>query len=203
MPFDQNPERALGVIFDSYVTPALHADGAEKGTRLTVMLGGHHWNGWSALPSDDEAVALARAVLERHLGVPASTRPLAVRARVHTDCIPQYNVGHAERMRDAHAMLKARFQGRVRVAGSWYTGVGVNDCLRSAWETARGLARGQKPKWKRRGEKEEAGTGLESFLDGGRPMALIKKRADGVVEVLKADKTDKRFDFWKGVSVGR
>ena len=52
VPFELNPERALGVIFDSDISPDLHSTvPAEKlGTRLTVMMGGHWWDEWSELP---------------------------------------------------------------------------------------------------------------------------------------------------------
>ena len=175
-PFQNNPERALGVIFDTATSPALttsppsphfcalHAKGhpidldgfawhpsqpyptyqddvASRGSKLTVMLGGHWWADGGGVPRDAaHALCLARAVLRRHLAITAE--PAAWRANLQRDCIPQYTVGHEARLRDAHARLARRFRGRLRVAGSWIDGVGVNDCVRSAWDMARGLARG-------------------------------------------------------------
>ncbi|KAL1639003.1 oxygen-dependent protoporphyrinogen oxidase [Diplodia intermedia] len=136
IPFEQNPERALGVIFDS---DAVAGQDTADGTKVTVMLGGHWWDGWAAedLCSPEEGVEMARTVLARHLGIVAE--PTATNVRLHRDAIPQYKVGHEQRMKDAHYALKRAFGGRVRAVGNSYTGVGVNDCLRAARNVARQL----------------------------------------------------------------
>ena len=41
------------------------------------------------------------------------------------------------------------YKGKLMVAGSWMAGVGVNDCLRSAWDVVRSL------------RDSKTGTGLE------------------------------------------
>ena len=166
VPFEQNPERALGVIFDSSyggtppsTSPDLHvsqtsaqtpslAQDTVSGTKLSVMLGGHWWDDYSYYPSEQEGLELAMSVLHRHLGV--TVAPTAYNVALQKNCIPQYIVGHSARMRAAHGELTRAYKGRLRVAGSWYTGVGVNDCVKAAWSVARGL-------------KEEVQTGLESF----------------------------------------
>ena len=56
LPESANPHKALGVIFDSCATP----QPSETGTKLTVMLGGHYWNGRTSFPSETEAVEMAR-----------------------------------------------------------------------------------------------------------------------------------------------
>ncbi|KFY39269.1 hypothetical protein V495_06041 [Pseudogymnoascus sp. VKM F-4514 (FW-929)] len=68
VPFSQNPEFALGVVFDSHATPDIDAG---TGTKLTVMLGGHYWDGRSdkELPTPEEGQKMAERVLERHLGI--------------------------------------------------------------------------------------------------------------------------------------
>ena len=125
-----NPECALGVIFDSdYDTSAC--------TKVTVMFGGHYWTDSTSFPTNSEAVAMAREVLRRHLDVRAS--PALTNIALQRDCIPQYTVGHNERLRHAHEDLKRRFGGRVSVAGSSYRGVGVNDCVRSARDVVVGI----------------------------------------------------------------
>ncbi|OCK83756.1 Protoporphyrinogen oxidase [Lepidopterella palustris CBS 459.81] len=153
VPFAQNPERALGVIFDS---DAMKGQDTVDGTKITVMLGGHWWDGWGEYPSEEEGINMARSILARHLRITES--PAVARANLHRDCIPQYTVGHDERMRIAHAQLKSAFGGRLQVVGSSYTGVGVNDCIRAARDIAKGL-----------GENVwllgEARTGLDHFLD--------------------------------------
>ncbi|KXS95515.1 hypothetical protein AC578_4626 [Pseudocercospora eumusae] len=184
-PFEQNPERALGVVFDTAYSPSpadvdagnwhkfsaeqvemlkagresgrqlvnvndfawynmpnkpnLQDDVAQRGTKLTVMFGGHWWDGWPAYPDEKEALCMARSVLERHLGI--KEEPEAWQVNVQQDCIPQYHVGHEQKLKDAHNSIWREYKGRLRVAGNWMSGVGVNDCLRSAYEVAKNMNR--------------------------------------------------------------
>ncbi|KAI4281414.1 MAG: hypothetical protein L6R38_003715 [Xanthoria sp. 2 TBL-2021] len=156
--FEQNPERALGVVFDSDATI-----GQDEilGTKVTVMLGGHWWDGWVAYPDEEQGAMMAKAILQRHLGV--SEEPQAVHVGLQRNCIPQYTVGHHSRMAQAHEALK-RFNGRLRVAGNSYNGVGLNDCVRSAREVVLGLVEGKDEK-----------TGLETFTKDYAPVMRQKK----------------------------
>lgn len=189
-PFENNPERALGVVFDDAYSPAPEhvdtrnwhiqsiedlqqardrgqtvnvndfawynmpdkpnlQDNLDKGgTKLTVMLGGHWWDGWPSYPDEKEGLDMARSVLERHLGI--KEEPEAWQVNLQKDCIPQYTVGHEQRLQTANTNLKREYNGRLRVVGNWMMGVGVNDCIRSAWEVVRGLREGK------------AATGLEN-----------------------------------------
>lgn len=131
LPFEQNPERALGVVFDSDATIG---QDEIPGTKLTVMLGGHWWDGWDTYPDEEEGSSMAKAILARHLGI--TEQPSAMKVGLQRDCIPQYTVGHAARMSDASKRLLDNFQGRLRIAGNSYTGVGLNDCVRAAKELA-------------------------------------------------------------------
>ncbi|KAK5114462.1 hypothetical protein LTR62_002397 [Meristemomyces frigidus] len=181
-PFENNPERALGVIFDTAYSPStkdidlnnwqidnisqlqqareqgqlinvndfawynmperpnVQDDVPERGTKLTVMLGGHWWNEWPSFPDEKEGLAMAKSVLQRHLNI--TEEPEAWAVNLQRDCIPQYNVGHEERLKTAHSNVRREYKGRLRVAGSWMSGVGVNDCLRSAWDVVQGLRKG-------------------------------------------------------------
>ncbi|KAL8797728.1 MAG: hypothetical protein Q9195_000080 [Heterodermia aff. obscurata] len=94
VPFTENPERALGVVFDSDATIGQDEIG---GTKVTVMLGGHWWDQWDTYPDEDEGASMAKAVLRRHLGI--STEPDAIRVALQKDCIPQYTVGHRSRQK--------------------------------------------------------------------------------------------------------
>ena len=133
IPFEQNPERALGVVFDSDAT--IDQDKI-VGTKVTVMLGGHWWDEWEAYPDEDEGASMAKSVLRRHLSI--SAEPEAIRVSLQKDCIPQYTVGHFSRLWEGRTQVE-RFEGRLRVAGNSYTGVGLNDCVRAAREVVRGL----------------------------------------------------------------
>jgi oxygen-dependent protoporphyrinogen oxidase len=45
------------------------------------------------------------------------------------DNMPQYTVGHADRVADVVNKLYITWGGALTVAGASYTGVGVNDCV--------------------------------------------------------------------------
>jgi oxygen-dependent protoporphyrinogen oxidase len=149
IPWEQNPERALGVIFDS----ALAKERSNKGTKVTVMLGGHWWDDFTSYPDEAEGAAMAKAVLKRHLKI--EDEPDAVLVGLQRECIPQYTVGHDKRMAEAHHQLKA-FNGKLSVAGNSYTGVGLNDCIRAARDVAFEISRTG---------RTNGVTGLEQFLD--------------------------------------
>lgn len=214
VPMEQNPERALGVIFASETSgprpleaspstepfdstpesqilptdpftqwPTNHQDTA-PGTKLTVMLGGHWWSDWSSadIPSPRTAIDMAKSVLARHMQI--FDEPLLARARLQKDAIPQYRVGYRDAMAGVHADLEA-FRGKVRVAGpAWQGGVGVNDCVRRAWEVVEEMGDGEDMaeggKWR---------TGLEHFtkeevwfnasMSGGALTLEEERRAEG------------------------
>jgi len=148
-PFDQNPERALGVVFDTSYSPPPNSEGVQgmegpaqddvhtRGTKLTVMLGGHYWADWPVYPSEEEGLEMARAVVRRHLGI--TEEPAAHLVTLQKDCIPQYTVGHEQRLTNIRAQLLKQYKGKLRVAGNWARGVGVNDCLRSAWDVVQAI----------------------------------------------------------------
>ena len=131
VPYERNPERALGVVFDS---DAIIGLGTAPGTKLTVMMGGHWWDGRSTYPDEEEGASMAKSVLRRHLNI--HEEPTLVNVSVQKDCIPQYTVGHHRRMHRAHEALLGAFKGQLKVAGNSYTGVGVNDCIKAGTEAA-------------------------------------------------------------------
>lgn len=155
IPLDQNPERALGVVFDS---DASIGQDDVSGTKVTVMLGGHWWDDFQTYPDEDEGASMAKAVLRRHLGI--FDEPRVVKVSLQHDCIPQYGVGHDDRMADASRALEG-WKGRLRVAGNSYTGVGLNDCVRAARDVVKGLV------------DDTGKTGLDSFV-GGKDWSWVK-----------------------------
>ncbi|KAH6644316.1 hypothetical protein C7974DRAFT_18507 [Boeremia exigua] len=134
IPFEQNPERALGVIFDS---SAIKGQDTAPGTKLTVMMGGHWWDGFEGFPTEEEGLRMARSVVGRHLGI--YDAPLAHHVNLSKDCIPQYTLGYEDRLKAFASSLQDEFKGRLRVVGNQFNGVGVNDCITGAWSVARGL----------------------------------------------------------------
>ncbi|OJJ60012.1 hypothetical protein ASPSYDRAFT_30829 [Aspergillus sydowii CBS 593.65] len=135
IPYGQNPERALGVIFAS--ESSVGQDTA-PGTKLTIMMGGHYWDGWkeSDYPDHEAAVAMAQSLLKRHLGITDS--PTVTRSRLQRNAIPQPTVGHVERMKYLSRAIKDEFDQRITLAGAWYAmgGTGVVDSVRQAYLAA-------------------------------------------------------------------
>ncbi|KAH6996614.1 hypothetical protein BKA56DRAFT_609848 [Ilyonectria sp. MPI-CAGE-AT-0026] len=151
VPPEANPEHALGVFFDSDIQT--RGPDEPAGTKLFVLMGGHYYDqpGVST-PSEAEAILQARAVLERHLGIPLDAPCHAV-SRLAKQCIPQHYVGHQGRMRAAHAELRKAYKGRLAVAGGSYTRIGAVAALRAGYDAATSVV----------GEDWLTTTGLEVF----------------------------------------
>ncbi|KAH8726405.1 hypothetical protein GQ44DRAFT_705590 [Phaeosphaeriaceae sp. PMI808] len=155
VPFVQNPERALGVLFDSIATSG---QDTVSGTKITVMLGGHWWDDWDTYPTESEGLSMAQAIVQRHLGIEAT--PTASHVNLSKDCIPQYTLGYRDRLREYADELKKEYRGRLRVVGAQFNGVGVNDCINAArnlawhvsgegWKSESvGLDRAEKAQWR-------------------------------------------------------
>jgi oxygen-dependent protoporphyrinogen oxidase len=117
--------RILGALWDSSVYPGCRAP---AGTALLrVMLGGAHDPAAVSL-DDDEVLAVARDELRAAMGITAA--PAFVRIFRHPLGIPQYTVGHLDRLRRIDAAL-ARHPG-LFVAGNSYRGVAINACVTEA-----------------------------------------------------------------------
>jgi oxygen-dependent protoporphyrinogen oxidase len=82
--------------------------------------------------SDDDLAGVARAELREAVGVAAE--PVLLRVRRWPHAMPQYRVGHLDRVGAVEHAL-ARLPGLL-VAGSGYRGVGISDCVRSGEEAA-------------------------------------------------------------------
>jgi oxygen-dependent protoporphyrinogen oxidase len=91
---------------------------------------------------DDATMAESvRRELRELLGITAA--PLLTRIHRHPQAMPQYRVGHLERMARIDAAL-SRHDG-LAVAGNAYRGVGIPDCVHSGELAAEALARFLKP----------------------------------------------------------
>ncbi|CZR50446.1 related to HEM14-protoporphyrinogen oxidase, mitochondrial [Phialocephala subalpina] len=161
IPYDQNPECALGVVFDS---DAIQGQDTVPGTKVTVMMGGHWWDGFDAYPDEEEGAAMAISVLKRHLKIDAP--PTVTRVSLAKNCIPQYTVGHESRMKKGHEEVKEVFKGKLAVAGNSFTGVGMNDCVRAARDVVLQIKKGESP------------TGLEGFLGQQWRKVQVPTRAE-------------------------
>ncbi len=101
---------------------------------LRVFLGGAMNPG--LLELDDDTI---EGVVERELGelIGASSPPLFSRIGRHPRSMPQYNLGHLERV--AAIRLQLSKYSRLYLAGVAYDGVGIPDCVHAAESTADAL----------------------------------------------------------------
>ncbi len=122
----------LGALYASSAFP-FRAPGG--GTLLTVLIGGAHRP--ELLARDDEGlVQTARGELTALLGIQRA--PTLTQVFRWPRAIPQYNVGHAQRVQSILAQA-GRWPG-LWLAGNAYRGAGLADCVRAASELARRLA---------------------------------------------------------------
>ncbi len=88
----------------------------------------------------EEDDALAGMALQE-MGEVLGERPQPVFQRIYRweRCMPQYAVGHLDRLREIESRLAA--QPGLYLAGNGYRGVGIPDCIRSAAAAAAGAVR--------------------------------------------------------------
>lgn len=82
--------------------------------------------------SDGDLIALARDELRETLGIDAA--PILTRVFRWPRAMPQYNLGHVERLREIDTRLE-RHPG-LFLAGAAYRGVGIPDCIASGQDAA-------------------------------------------------------------------
>ncbi len=118
----------LGVLWDS----SIFNDRAPKGKKLLrVMIGGQR-NPDNALKSEEELVDMAIEGIKETMGVYA--KPDIAFAIRHERGIPNYRVGHLERMNILFDRLN-RHEG-LYLSSNAYFGVGLNDCVSNAKKVA-------------------------------------------------------------------
>lgn len=84
---------------------------------------------------DEELVEAAKTELTSILGLQGD--PLFTSFKRHAQAMPQYTVGHAERVAAVDWRLRAI--PRLTVAGNAYRGIGLPDCVKSAQDAAEAL----------------------------------------------------------------
>ena len=121
VPKDQDI-RILGALYDS----SIYENRAPEGSRLfRVLLGGRRDPGIMEL-SDDQMLATALEGLEKAWGF--APKPSGHRIIRWSKGIPQYEIGHAERV----AAIEANSPDWLRFIGNSYRGVAMNACLLEA-----------------------------------------------------------------------
>jgi oxygen-dependent protoporphyrinogen oxidase len=132
----------LGTVVDSNVFPNRAPAGK---VLLRTMVGGARSPQLAELP-DDQLLDRVLANLKDIMGIACD--PEFVSIYRHQRAIPQYLVGHAERLRIIDEELQ-KFPG-LKLSGNAFRGVSLNDCVLNAEKTARVLLQGE-------GEGGEAG----------------------------------------------
>lgn len=118
-------QQILGVVWDSAIFPQQNCAGE---TRLTVMMGGDNHPDM-ALKSEEKLADIALRSISKHMGIDAA--PDSIHVHIAKEAIPQYHVGHGERV-NAMQQGAASLSPRLTILGSSYYGVAVNDCIAKA-----------------------------------------------------------------------
>uniref|UniRef100_A0A0A9YYJ2 Protoporphyrinogen oxidase n=1 Tax=Lygus hesperus TaxID=30085 RepID=A0A0A9YYJ2_LYGHE len=118
----------LGVIFDS-----CNFDAGDW-TVLTVMMGGAWFNKYfSADVKKEQLLDLAVSKTQEILHIDG--QPTAHHVSIMKNCIPQYVVGHYDRINRINSYIKDK-NLPLSLVGSSFTGIGVNDVILSARKAA-------------------------------------------------------------------
>ncbi|KAG0331290.1 oxygen-dependent protoporphyrinogen oxidase [Podila humilis] len=137
----ENHGGLLGVVFDSCASPGQDSGAIQGQTlKLTAMMGGYMFDSViankNADPKELEAFFAKSATdsVRKHLKIDVA--PDLVKVHINRECIPQYMVGHLERMQTLDQSFRKDYDGLLAVTGAGYLGVGVNDCIKNAREVA-------------------------------------------------------------------
>uniref|UniRef100_A0A182I933 Protoporphyrinogen oxidase n=1 Tax=Anopheles arabiensis TaxID=7173 RepID=A0A182I933_ANOAR len=114
----------LGVIFDSCCFDM------DDNTVLTVMMGGAWFEQWFGKnPSDEHLLGVALEHIKKILHI--EQQPDSYKVNLLRKCIPQYTVGHQDRVKAIRAYVE-QHRLPLSLCGASYDGVGVNDVILSA-----------------------------------------------------------------------
>jgi oxygen-dependent protoporphyrinogen oxidase len=121
----------LGTVADSNVFPGRAPEGS---VLFRTMVGGARAPGLAEVP-DEQLLDRVRSDLKDIMGLSAD--PGFVKIYRHGRAIPQYLVGHSDRLQAINEELKA-FPGLV-LTGNAFRGVSLNDCVLNAGKTAQSV----------------------------------------------------------------
>lgn len=118
----------LGTLWDSSMFENRAPDGK---VLLRSMMGGACFPEYVKL-SDDEVTARVKKDLKATMNIDAE--PSFIRIFRHPQAIPQYTVGHGQRLEALEERLKSH-PGLI-LTGNSYRGIGLNDCVAAAQRAA-------------------------------------------------------------------
>lgn len=118
----------LGVLFSSTLFPGRAPDGK---VLLTAFIGGARN---PEAPARDEAMLIARVVEDLKPLLGLTGEPVFTQVNRWPQAIPQYTVGHLERM----ARIEHGFEALpdIHAIASWHGGISVGDCINNAFALA-------------------------------------------------------------------
>ena len=120
--------RILGTLWDSSVFPNRAPEGY---VLLRSMLGGVKMSDL-ALQDENRLADVVMAELRDIMGI--TTQPDFVKVYTHKQGIPQYPLGHQQRLATIDKMI-SNFK-RLYITGNAYRGIGVNDCIENSYTLA-------------------------------------------------------------------
>ena len=130
--FKLSRQDILGVVDDSRTFPE-HDRRDLPSTRLTVMLGGAWFEELFGSPEADTCASrvesAALKAVANHLGI--TQDPSLCNVLIQKDCIPQYHIGHQQKLGILQEQIKFH-KLPLTLLGSSYHGVSVNDCIHNA-----------------------------------------------------------------------
>lgn len=118
----------LGVVYDSVFFPEHNRPDGQT-TRLTVMMGGAWFQEAFGDPdqvSKDHLLTRATKAVGHHLGIIQA--PIWSHVAVQRDCIPQYYMGHVERVEFMRGFINQK-NLPLSLVGASYDGVSINDVI--------------------------------------------------------------------------
>lgn len=123
----------LGCVWNSSLFEGRAPEGQ---VLLTMFIGGARNPGAARLP-EAELVSIAHSELQHVLGISSEPRLVAITRFERS--IPQYNLGHAERVHEIEKLLTG-MRG-LSLIGNYLHGVSTGDCIKEADRVAREVAR--------------------------------------------------------------
>jgi oxygen-dependent protoporphyrinogen oxidase len=133
--FDGESRSSHQLLACTFVHQKFPGRAPEGAVLLRAFFGGYSGDALLG-EADDKLVERARLQLSRILGSLPEASETVVRRWPHS--LPQYAVGHLERMAELESLLSA--MPRLHLVGSAYHGVGLPDLIRQGRLTARMLA---------------------------------------------------------------
>lgn len=121
--------KILGTLYDSSIFPNRAPEGY---VLLRTMVGGARASA-RAREQESKLVDLVRNELAEIMDI--RTAPDFVKVYTHEMAIPQYTVGHLERLKNIESLLQKH--ANLYLAGNAYRGIGVNDCIENSFSLAK------------------------------------------------------------------